>query len=210
MSAIDPPSRFRWVARWVALGAAVAALAGAGSVLFGAELWPTTSSSIETCPAEDDDPRPAEGLHASTVVSLELGSSGESACVVVEAIQSVPGATVTLHRYADGVDTVSAEAAIPALEEGERAARELAAGGTFVGDVGLTASVSVGDEGIGSMFLAVRSTEHGLVTAPSLGLLDDAELSADLEAGRLTEAEYQVKLHELHQVGGEWTETTPP
>lgn len=149
----------------------------------------------------EDDPRVGGVSDVSTVLSLEVGSSGESACVVVEAVVPVSSGTVTLFRYANGVDTVSAEAAIPALDRGERVARELAVGEKFVGDVGLTASMSVGDAAIGSMFLAVRATEHGLVTAPTLEMLDDAELRADLEAGRLTEAEYRVKVIELHQVG---------
>lgn len=170
--------------------------------MWGAGLSPTTSGSQDDCPARDS-PRLGGITDSSAQVSLELSSSGESACVVVEAIDPVPPATITLYRYANGVDTVSAEADIPALKNGEQAASELAVGETLVGDVGLTASVSVGDRSVGSIFLAVRATEHGLVTAPSLGLLDDSELRSDLEAGRLSEAEYQVKLHELNQVGSQ-------
>lgn len=200
MSASGRPRRFRGMTRSIAVGAAAAVLAGAGALLWGAGLLPTIPGSPGNCPA-GEDPRLGGITESSTQMSLELSSSGESACVVVEAIDSVSRAKVTLRRYADGVDTVSAEAEIPALARGEQAASELAVGDAFEGDVGLTASISVGDEAIGSVFLAVRATEHGLVTAPSLGLLDDAELRADLEAGRLTEAEYQAKLHDLNQVG---------
>ncbi|WP_162799251.1 hypothetical protein [Nocardioides sp. 616] len=150
--------------------------------------------------------------HLDVEMSLELDSSGESVCVVVQANGPLPEATMRLSRFtADEVDVLAAEAALPALGEGESAARELAVGEELVGDVGLTASVSVDGESIGSTFLAVRFTEHGFVTAGSLGLLDDAELLADRDAGRLTEAEYQEKLHELHvvDVGGEGVEVSP-
>ena len=170
--------------------------------MWQARLGPTSTGSTESC-SVSDFPRQGDASDVSTLLSLEVSPSGKSACVVVEAIDSVSAGTVTLYRYADGVDTVGAEAATPALERGDRVARELAVTEDFVGDVGLTASLSVGDSSIGSTFVAVRATEDGFVTAPTLGMLDDAELRADLDAGRLTEAEYRAKLSELNQAGSQ-------
>jgi hypothetical protein len=136
-------------------------------------------------------------------VSLTL-QEDRWARIVVDARTSTPAATVLLWRYevADDSSVVVAQQTIPALAEGEQMVCTLPIGAAWAGDIGLSASVDPGGESLGTMFLAVRSTDGRTVTAPSLSALDDAELTADLDAGRISEEEYNRRISELHRAPG--------
>jgi len=119
-----------------------------------------------------------------------------------------------LYRY-EAVDdsvVVVAQETIPALAEGQQVVCALPIGAAWAGDIGLSAGpVATGGESLGTMFLAVRSTGGRIVTAPTLSSLDEAELTADHDAGRITDAEYYLRIHELHVAPGseDSTVTTP-
>jgi len=147
----------------------------------------------------------AEGVPADGHPSLVALSPGddESWEVDVAALDDLPPSTLTLRWIAadDTVTTVQT-ADLPAIDSGDGVLATFPIREAPVGDVGVTAVVATGEQQLGAGFVAIRATDNGLVVAPTLGLLDQAELDADRAAGRIDEAEYQRRLSELHRVPG--------
>lgn len=166
----------------------------------GAQPAPQSPRSDSSAPK--DEPT-AEGTAAD--VSVALDASGRQVQVAVTAVEAMSASDLTLYRYQGATDSqgsTPSKVTLPALSAGQRAVRTLPVGQQLVGDTGLSAAVAVGDRMMGSGFVAVRPTGGRVVSAATMGGLDEAELEADRDAGRLTAREFHRDLAELHVVPG--------